>query len=53
MTKKIGMLYRFNKDRTADTYNLYIFDHLPDAAGTDTGAETAADAEVLVNHVFI
>lgn len=27
--------------------------HLPDAAGTDGGAESTADAQVIINHVFI
>jgi hypothetical protein len=32
---------------------LDVLYHLPDAAGTDSGAETAADAKLIIHNVFI
>jgi len=32
---------------------LYVFDHLPDAAGADACAETAAYALVFIDNVFV
>ena len=32
---------------------LVVLHHLPNAAGADAGAEPAADAQLIVHHVFV